>query len=170
MIRSWKYPTRLVMVIRVPIGAFLRFFLSTGATFSGDSNLRSKWRSSFGVLTRSLNDLSASLRISKARTVRVSSSSSDEPESSELVPIDPCPSSIDPSFSDRTRGSTADQGVAGLVPLGVLDPPKALFSSVGDMASPGSFDEIASPQLFCLDCVGVRCGRLTSSTTDRGDL
>jgi hypothetical protein len=151
MIRSWKYPTRLVMVIRVPIGAFLRFFLSTGATFSGDSNLRSKWRSSLGVLTRSLNDLSASLRISKARTVRVpSSSSSEEPDSSELVSIDARRSSLEANFSDRARGSTADQGVAGLVPLGVFDPPKALFSSVGDMASPGSFDEMASPQLFCL--------------------
>jgi len=170
MMRSWKYPTRLVMVIRVPIGAFLRFFLSTGATFSGDSNLRSKWRSSFGVLTRSLNDLSASLRISKARTVRVSSSSSDEPESSELVSIEPLLSSVEANFSERARGSTADQGVAGLVPLGVFDPPKALFSSVGDIVSPGSFDEMASPQLFCLNCVGVRCGRLTSSTTDNGDL
>lgn len=151
MIRSWKYPTRLVMVIRVPIGAFLRFFFSITAIFSGDSGFRSKWRSSFGVLTRSRSALSASLLMSKARTVRVPSSSSDEPESSEFVSIDPRLSSAEENFSESTRGSTADQAVAGLVPRGVLDPPKALFSSVGDMASPGNLDEIASPQLFCLD-------------------
>ena len=155
MIRSWKYPTRLVMVIRVPMGAFLRFLftsLSTGlATFSGDTALRSKLRSSFGVLTRSRRDLSASRLTSTARTVLESSSSSDEPESSELVSKDPRLSSAEGNFSDRARGSTADQGVAGLVMRGVFDPPKALFSSVGDMASPGNFDESASPQLFCLD-------------------
>ena len=68
MIRSWKYPTRLVMVNLVPIGAFFGFFaglasasvnspVGCGDTVIGaNSSLRSSW----GVFTRSWRDLSAS--------------------------------------------------------------------------------------------------------------
>lgn len=152
MIRSWKYPTRLVMVIRVPIGAFRLFFLVSSASAGVATVGRLKWRSSFGVLTLSLSDLSASRLASKASTVL---SSSEESESSELVSVlDPRRASFDgpANLSDTTRGKTLLHPEAGLVPLGVLDPLRiCVFSSDGDMARPGTLEEIASPQLFCLD-------------------
>lgn len=160
MIRSWKYPTRLVIVIRVPIGAFRLFFLttsaSTGAAMASlDSGPRSKCLSSFGVLTLSLSDLSASLLESKASTVLVSSSSSDDSESSVAVLVFESRRVLSTglgNLSDSTLGRTLLQPLAGLVPRGVFDPLRMFdFSSVGDKASPGSLEEIAWPQLFCLD-------------------
>lgn len=181
MIRSWKYPTRLVMVIRVPIGAFfLRLFATStvpasAATSSRLLGWRSKCRSSFGVLTRSCSDLSASRLISNARTVFASSSSlSDADDSSEGVSasVDPACPAHPATLADMTRGSELAHPETGLVPRGVFDPPIAFdFSWVGDMARPGSLDEIASPQLRCrLRSCLLRGLCLTSSTTERGDL
>ena len=178
MIRSWKYPTRLVMVMRVPIGAFFLRLLATStvpvsaATSSRLLGWRSKCRSSFGVLTRSCRDLSASRLMSNARTVFASSSSSDDADSSEgdSPSASACPAHP-ATLADMTRGRVLAQPETGLVPRGVFDPPRAfVFSWVGDMARPGSLDEMASPQLLCRlrSCLRGLC--LTSSTTDRGDL
>jgi len=90
MIRSWKYPERLVIVNLVPTG-FLFFFgflapsppittwTSTPPVRSAVSNgVRSNCRSALGVFTLSLSDLSASDRPSF--TVSLSSSESDGSE------------------------------------------------------------------------------------------
>ena len=189
IVLSWKYPTRLVMVNLVPIGAFFLSFLTGTISPSAETSVviiggKSNCCSALGVLTRSRKDLSASRLLSYALTVLSSASSSSDPEpvSEPSEPSDlswPFRSALTASFSashpvilaDMLLGSDVAHPpfCGGLSPLANAD--SCDFSSTGDMARLGSLDESASPQLFCrirdVPVLG-RCS--TSSTTDRGDL
>lgn len=192
IVRSWKYPTRLVMVNLVPIGAFfLRFacVAASGSSSSGNSSItvtglatavmatRLNVPSSLGVLIRSSRALSDSLRLSAARLGPACACSSSLSEASEPAsPPSEVVSGLSPSGSvgasqpatlvDIERRNDLVHPLArGLVGLYLL---AASFRPSGDVVMRVNVELMVWPQLCFLP---LRFDRLsTSSTTARGDL
>jgi hypothetical protein len=193
IVRSWKYPTRLVMVNLVPIGAFfLRFACAaaSGSSSAGRSSItatglatavmatRLNFPSSLGVLIRSSRALSDSLRLSAARLGPAWACSSSLSEASE--PASP-PSEVVPGLSAsgsvgasqpatlvdiERRNDLVHPLARGLVGLDLLA--AASFRPSGDVVMRVNVELIVWPQLCFLP---LRFDRLsTSSTTARGDL
>lgn len=155
MILSWKYPTRLVIVNLVPIGAFFLFLTSPVSTRSAStpavtdtSAIGGRWKpacSALGVFTLCRSDLSASDRPSLI--VSLSSSESDGSDAlSSSMNVSPS------SFCNRSGASQLmtlvdmARGRDLVRPLAAGDRGfLSLFSAKGDMAS---FPK-AWPQVCC---------------------